>query len=63
VVARERVSDILLKYPKGLHVNELAKKISVEPKKLARIMRLLATRGCYNEGKKSFVAWLNFLSH
>ncbi|KAG2050229.1 S-adenosyl-L-methionine-dependent methyltransferase [Suillus hirtellus] len=49
VVARERVSDILLEYPKGLHVNELAKKISVEPKKLARIMRLLATRGCYNE--------------
>ncbi|KAG1828562.1 hypothetical protein EV424DRAFT_1385682 [Suillus variegatus] len=49
VVARERVSDILLKYPKGLHVNELAKQINVEPKKLARIMRLLATRGCYNE--------------
>ncbi|KAG1794095.1 O-methyltransferase-domain-containing protein [Suillus plorans] len=49
VVARERVSDILLKYPKGLHVNELAKKINIEPKKLARIMRLLATRGCYNE--------------
>ncbi|KAG1823989.1 O-methyltransferase-domain-containing protein [Suillus variegatus] len=49
VVAREHVSDILLKYPKGLHVNELSKKINVEPKKLARILRLLATRGCYNE--------------
>ncbi|KAG1828530.1 O-methyltransferase-domain-containing protein [Suillus variegatus] len=31
VVARERVSDILLKYPKGLHVNELAKKINTPP--------------------------------
>ncbi|KAG2142225.1 O-methyltransferase-domain-containing protein [Suillus bovinus] len=49
VVARENVSDILLKYPKGLHVNELSKKINIEPKKLARIMRLLATKGCYNE--------------
>ncbi|KAG1835539.1 S-adenosyl-L-methionine-dependent methyltransferase [Suillus variegatus] len=49
VVAREHVSDILLKYPKGLHVNELSKQINIEPKKLARIMRLLATRGCYNE--------------
>jgi hypothetical protein len=57
VVARENVSDILLNYPKGLHVNELSKKINIEPKKLARIMRLLATRGCYSEGKKLFVAW------
>ncbi|KAG2142237.1 S-adenosyl-L-methionine-dependent methyltransferase [Suillus bovinus] len=49
VVAREGVSDILLKYPKGIHVNKLSKKINIEPKKLARIMRLLATKGCYNE--------------
>lgn len=49
VAARENVSDILLNYPKGLHVSELSKKINIEPKKLARIMRLLATRGCYNE--------------
>jgi hypothetical protein len=62
VVARENVSDILLNYPKGLHVNELSKKINIEPKKLARIMRLLATRGCYSEGKKLFVAWSEFCS-
>ncbi|KAG2074801.1 S-adenosyl-L-methionine-dependent methyltransferase [Suillus decipiens] len=49
VVLRENVSDILLNYPKGLHINELSKKINIEPKKLSRIMRLLATRGCYNE--------------
>ncbi|KAG1817962.1 S-adenosyl-L-methionine-dependent methyltransferase [Suillus subaureus] len=49
VAARENISNILLSYPKGLHVNELSKKINIEPKKLARIMRLLATRGCYNE--------------
>ncbi|KAG2364023.1 O-methyltransferase-domain-containing protein [Suillus spraguei] len=49
VVLRENISDILLNYPKGLHINELSKKINIEPKKLSRTMRLLATRGCYNE--------------
>ncbi|KAG2074760.1 S-adenosyl-L-methionine-dependent methyltransferase [Suillus decipiens] len=49
VAMRENISDILLNYPKGLHINELSKKISIEPKKLSRTMRLLATRGCYNE--------------
>ncbi|KAG2366736.1 O-methyltransferase-domain-containing protein [Suillus spraguei] len=49
VAIRENISDILLNYPKGLHINELSKKISIEPKKLSRTMRLLATRGCYNE--------------
>jgi len=63
VAARENVSDILLNYPKGLHVSELSKKINIEPKKLARIMRLLATRGCYNEGKEPFVAWSDFFSY
>lgn len=49
VAARENITDILLSYPKGLHINELSKKINIEPKKLSRIMRLLATRGCYSE--------------
>ncbi|KAG1742550.1 O-methyltransferase-domain-containing protein [Suillus lakei] len=44
VAARENITDILLSYPKGLHINELSKKINIEPKKLSRIMRLLATR-------------------
>ncbi|KAG2074785.1 S-adenosyl-L-methionine-dependent methyltransferase [Suillus decipiens] len=49
VVLRENISDILLNHPKGLHINELSKKINIEPKKLSRTMRLLAMRGCYNE--------------
>jgi hypothetical protein len=57
VVVRENISDILLNYPKGLHISELSKKINIEPKKLSKIMRLLATRGCYSEGKKLFVTW------
>ncbi|KAJ8591086.1 hypothetical protein M405DRAFT_717176, partial [Rhizopogon salebrosus TDB-379] len=49
VAVRENITNVLLNYPKGIHVNELSKIISIEPKKLGRLMRLLATRGCYNE--------------
>ncbi|KAF9243109.1 hypothetical protein BU15DRAFT_72308 [Melanogaster broomeanus] len=49
VALRENITDILMDYPKGIHVNELSKIIDIDPKKLARMMRLLATRGCYNE--------------
>ncbi|KIJ15470.1 hypothetical protein PAXINDRAFT_32536, partial [Paxillus involutus ATCC 200175] len=49
VAVRENITDILADYPKGIHVDELSKIIKVDSKKLARIMRLLATRGCYSE--------------
>ncbi|KAI6160962.1 S-adenosyl-L-methionine-dependent methyltransferase [Pisolithus thermaeus] len=38
------------------HVNELSKNIDVEPKKLSRIMRMLATRDCYSEVSKAVYA-------
>lgn len=56
LAVRENITNILMDYPKGLHVNELARKINVEPKKLSRIMRLLATRGCYSEVAKDVYA-------
>ncbi|KAG1744599.1 O-methyltransferase-domain-containing protein [Suillus paluster] len=49
VAVRENITNVLLNYPEGIHANELSKIINIEPKKLARMMRLLATRGCYNE--------------
>ncbi|KIK79502.1 hypothetical protein PAXRUDRAFT_834060 [Paxillus rubicundulus Ve08.2h10] len=49
VAVRETITDILVDYPNGIHVDELSKIIKVDSKKLARIMRLLATRGCYRE--------------
>ncbi|KAG9312055.1 O-methyltransferase-domain-containing protein [Chiua virens] len=49
VALEENISDILVNYPKGIHVNELSKIIKIDAKKLARVLRLLATRGCYNE--------------
>ncbi|KAH7908402.1 O-methyltransferase-domain-containing protein [Hygrophoropsis aurantiaca] len=49
VVLRENITNILIDYPNGIHVNELSKLISVDSKKLARVMRLLSTRGCFRE--------------
>ena len=50
VAIRENITDILVDYPKGIHVNELSKIVKIDAKKLARLLRLLATRGCYTEG-------------
>jgi len=49
VALRENITNVLVDYPKGIHVNELSKIIKIDANKLARLMRLLATRGCYNE--------------
>ncbi|KAG6372999.1 S-adenosyl-L-methionine-dependent methyltransferase [Boletus reticuloceps] len=49
VVVRAKVADALVKYPKGLHVDELAKLVNLEKGKLARVLRLLATKGCFTE--------------
>jgi len=49
VAIRENITDILMDYPNGIHVDELSKIVNIEAQKLVRVLRLLATRGCYNE--------------
>ncbi|KAF8548625.1 S-adenosyl-L-methionine-dependent methyltransferase [Imleria badia] len=49
VVIRAKVADALEKYPKGLHVGDLAKLVNLERGKLCRVIRLLATKGCFTE--------------
>ncbi|KII94520.1 hypothetical protein PLICRDRAFT_692890 [Plicaturopsis crispa FD-325 SS-3] len=49
VAAEARVADILLDYPDGLHVDELSKQAHIEPRKLARVLSLLATKHCFRE--------------
>ncbi|KAJ7161877.1 S-adenosyl-L-methionine-dependent methyltransferase [Mycena crocata] len=49
VVLETRVADALAGHPGGLHVDDLSKVLRVEPGKLARILRLLATRHCFTE--------------
>lgn len=51
VALRENITNILVDYPKGIHINELSKIVKIDAKKLVRLMRLLATRGFYNEGR------------
>ena len=53
IVIECKVADVLDAFPDGLHVSEIAKKVNVEKGKLARILRLLATRNCFREGRIS----------
>ncbi|KAH9922934.1 S-adenosyl-L-methionine-dependent methyltransferase [Fomitopsis serialis] len=49
VAIHVRVADVLSEHPDGLHVDELGPKVNIEKGKLARILRLLATRHCFRE--------------
>ncbi|KIM56112.1 hypothetical protein SCLCIDRAFT_29899 [Scleroderma citrinum Foug A] len=49
IAHRKGIADILDKHPEGLHVNELSQMIGIEKTKLARILRLLTTRGLFKE--------------
>lgn len=51
VAIRTGVADVLAEFPDGLHVDDLGPKVNAEKGKLARILRLLATRHCFREGK------------
>ncbi|KAG7098261.1 hypothetical protein E1B28_000223 [Marasmius oreades] len=46
-----KIPDLLLDEPQGLHVSEIAQQANVNQGKLARIMRLLATKRCFREVK------------
>ncbi|KAG7439317.1 S-adenosyl-L-methionine-dependent methyltransferase [Guyanagaster necrorhizus] len=43
------IADHLLDKPEGVHMTELGKLSGVEPRKLGRIMRLLASNHCFRE--------------
>ncbi len=51
VVIDFKIAEYLLAKPEGLHVSELGTLSGAEPQKLGRIMRLLASRHCFREGK------------
>lgn len=52
VVTNAKIADLLLGKPEGLHVNDLAAASALDPGKLGRILRLLATKHCFDEGAK-----------
>ncbi|KAI6121174.1 S-adenosyl-L-methionine-dependent methyltransferase [Pisolithus sp. B1] len=46
---RKGIADVLDEYPSGLHVRELSQIVGLEKGKLARILRVLASKGCFSE--------------
>lgn len=51
VVLANKVPDILQENPSGVHISELGKKTGVNAGKLGRVMRLLASKHIFQEGK------------
>lgn len=52
VAVESGIADILSKSSDGMHVEEIAKKAPkpIEPQKLSRIIRFMASRGYFREG-------------
>lgn len=56
VIVDNKIPDILLDHPEGLHVDVLAKKAALAKNsgldggKLGRVLRVLATKHCFKEG-------------
>ncbi|KAH8833459.1 S-adenosyl-L-methionine-dependent methyltransferase [Flagelloscypha sp. PMI_526] len=44
-----KIADALRTHPQGRHIDNLAKDTGLNAGKLVHVMRLLATRGCFNE--------------
>ncbi|EIM90605.1 S-adenosyl-L-methionine-dependent methyltransferase [Stereum hirsutum FP-91666 SS1] len=49
VITEAKVSDLLLDKPEGLHIDVLANRSNLDAGKLGRILRMLATKHCFNE--------------
>ncbi|KAJ7127080.1 S-adenosyl-L-methionine-dependent methyltransferase [Mycena epipterygia] len=56
VATDSKIADHLLDKPQGLHVDELGRKTGVDPGKLGRVLRLLATKHCFTEVKPNVFA-------
>ncbi|KAJ6505928.1 S-adenosyl-L-methionine-dependent methyltransferase [Mycena vulgaris] len=56
VATDSRIADHLLDKPEGLHVDELGLKTGIDPGKLGRVLRLLATGHCFTEVKPDVFA-------
>ncbi len=46
-----KIADLLRNKPEGIHVNELGNATGIEPGKLGRVMRYLATTHMFQEGR------------
>ncbi|KAJ7704582.1 S-adenosyl-L-methionine-dependent methyltransferase [Mycena rosella] len=49
VATDAKIADLLLDKPAGVHIDELGLKTGIDPGKLGRVLRLLATNHCFTE--------------
>ncbi|KAJ7209445.1 S-adenosyl-L-methionine-dependent methyltransferase [Mycena haematopus] len=56
VATDSKIADHLLDKPDGLHVDELSQATGIDPGKLGRVLRLLATKHCFTEVKPDVFA-------
>ncbi|KIK46161.1 hypothetical protein CY34DRAFT_9855 [Suillus luteus UH-Slu-Lm8-n1] len=56
VAAQSHVADVLDKHPEGLGIDALADAVNLDKAKLARVLRVLALRGCFKEVKRDVFA-------
>ncbi|KAG1828542.1 S-adenosyl-L-methionine-dependent methyltransferase [Suillus variegatus] len=56
VAVQSRIADVLDKHPDGLSVDVLADAVNLDKTKIARVLRVLALRGCFKEVKRDVFA-------
>ncbi|KAG2087132.1 S-adenosyl-L-methionine-dependent methyltransferase [Suillus discolor] len=56
VAVQSRIADVLDKHPEGLSVDVLADVVDLDKTKIARVLRVLALRGCFKEVKRDVFA-------
>ncbi|KAG2109304.1 S-adenosyl-L-methionine-dependent methyltransferase [Suillus discolor] len=56
VAVQSRIADVLDKHPEGLSVDALADAVNLDKTKIARVLRVLALRGCFKEVKRDVFA-------
>lgn len=57
-MVNSKVAGALVERPDGVHVKEIAKKVQLPEKKLARIMRTLSVRHIFREGMLTLTVFL-----
>ncbi|KAG1847271.1 S-adenosyl-L-methionine-dependent methyltransferase [Suillus tomentosus] len=56
VAVQSRIADVLDNHPEGLSVDVLADAVNLDKTKIARVLRVLALRGCFKEVKRDVFA-------
>ncbi|KAF5372438.1 hypothetical protein D9757_009921 [Collybiopsis confluens] len=53
VVVKAKVADVLEKHPEGLHIDKIGEAVQIDPGKISRVMRMLASKHVFTEVDKN----------